>query len=176
MEQIVTIKKTTRTPFFSLFIPNVPSPQESWVRDLIVKKAEELKGSRVSLSQYLTQLIVDDMLERKAINLAQAEQYKKYVSTKYKHKKEEKKEIKTNLSKKSKQPTFCLYLIKSEEFDWLTEVLSADFIRSKTEFRSRSVYIWNLFVEKNFKYLSREQKAEWRNHMRSTDKEDVTAA
>lgn len=138
-----------KTPkFLSLFVP-----QEEWFQNLLKSKAENR-----SLSSYLLQLVVKDLRTRKLIT---KETYQQYMSYK-------RPEIRSTrfVNEDEMHATFSLYLPKrgkehEHEFQWLHEVLDSKFLKENCQAKSRSIYIWNLFIKDNAKELSAAQAARW---------------
>lgn len=147
-------REPIKPQFFSLFVP----PFE-WFRSLISQRGMQLREEETSLSQYLTELALKDMQRRNVVEANLVSDYKKYAKQKARIKR-------TRLSDTNKKGTFCLYFSKREGMEWLETVLSADFIREKTGVKSRSLYLWSLFIQDNWRSLTAEQRESWKDYVK----------
>jgi hypothetical protein len=139
------------TKFYSLFVPQI-----DWFQDLLRRKAVDR-----SLSDYLIDLIVKDLRSRKILTKKEVEAYMVYASgkpdiTKTRFIVQAEHEAKPRI-----HSTFSLYLPKSKGQEWIRDKLDTEFIKANCKVKSRSLYIWNLFVEESAAELTKAQLAEW---------------
>lgn len=121
-------------------------PQFDWFQTLLRKQAA--KGS---LSCQLLHLIMRDLRSRKVLTEKQYDAYQAY----------KRRDIRSTRFTKKVHYTFSLYLPSGEQETWIREYLNADFLREKCGVKSRSFYVWQLFVQEHSGQLSQSQIAEW---------------
>lgn len=141
--------------FFSLFVPNI-----TWFQKLLKSRAE-----RGSLSDYLIDLIVKDLKSRNLLTDTEFQSYLEYVD-----KKPDIRQTRFN-GQKELHTTFSLYIPKRESQKWIRTKLASEFLKENCRAKSRSRYIWDLFVRENEKKLTKSQLAEWADELLNTKPE-----
>lgn len=141
--------------------------EQAWLEDRLSQPKRRLDMSKRepgSLSDYLIDLVVHDLRDRKILTKKELEAYTAYAEAKPDI-------LRTQFKTKENHvhSTFSLYLPSRKDQSWIRSKLETEFIKENCHVKSRSIYIWDLFIRENAHELTKAQLGEWERAI-STEK------